>query len=85
MPHVFSQIGLIGITKHADEVLQLLKSFRKMERRDLARNTFNLMGPDELGKSLQSLVDAGYAKLTNESGKVFITYTGPAHEQTAQG
>jgi hypothetical protein len=77
MPRVFSQIGLIGITKHVDEVLQLLKSFRRLERKDLARHTFNLMGPDELGKSLQSLIETGYIKVTNENSKIYITYTGP--------
>jgi hypothetical protein len=77
MPRVFAQIGLIGITKHADEVLQLLRSYGKLERRDLARHTFNLMGPDELGKSLESLISAGYAKLVNAEGKVHVTYTGP--------
>ncbi len=77
MPRVFAQIGLIGITKHADEVLQLLKSFRKLERRELARHTFNLMGPDELGKSLESLIAAGYAKQANVDGTLFVTYTGP--------
>ncbi len=77
MPRVFSQIGLIGITKHADEVLQLLKSFRKLERRELARHTFNLMGPDELGKSIDSLLGAGYAKIKNDGQKVHIIYTGP--------
>ncbi len=80
MPRVFSQIGLIGITKHADEVLQLLKSFGKLERRDLARHTFNLMGPDELGKSLESLMQAGYAKLMNIDGKLTVIYTGPDNE-----
>lgn len=76
MPRVFSQIGLIGITKHADEMLQLLRSFRKLERRDLVRHTFNLMGPDEFGKSLQSLCDAGYAKIQNIDNSVYIVYTG---------
>ena len=77
MPRVFSQIGLIGITKHADEVLQLLRSFRKLGRRELARHTFNLMGPDELGKSLESLIGAGYAKQENLDGQLVITFTGP--------
>lgn len=77
MPRVFAQIGLIGITKHADEVLQYLKSVRRVERKDLVRYTFNLMGPDEFGKSLTSLLEAGYAKMENVSGKVYITYTGP--------
>lgn len=82
MPRVFSQIGLIGITKHADEVLQLLRSFRRMERRTLAQHTFNLMGPDELGKSIESLIGAGYCKLENRlnsEGKsvVELVYTGP--------
>lgn len=77
MPRVFSQIGLIGITKHADEVLQLLRNFRKLERKELVRNTFNLMGPDELGKSLESLIAAGYATIKNENNVVYYTYTGP--------
>ena len=77
MPRVFSQIGLIGITKHADDVLQLLRGFRKMERRTLAQHTFNLMGPDELGKSIESLIGAGYAKLINEEGKIYVVFTGP--------
>lgn len=77
MPRVFSQIGLIGITKHADEVLQLLKSFRKLERKELARHTFSLMGPDELGKSLESLIGAGYAKIVNNEAGHYIEYTGP--------
>jgi len=80
MPHVFSQIGLIGITKHADEVLQLLKGYGRMEKRDLARHTFNLMGPDELGKSLESLLAAGYAKVTNEKSKIYFTYSGPKED-----
>lgn len=77
MPRVFSQIGLIGITKHADDVLQLLRGFHKLERRELAQHTFNLMGPDELGKSLESLIAAGYAKVINEGGTVYVQYTGP--------
>jgi len=77
MPRVFAQIGLIGITKHADEVLQLLRSFRKLERRELVRHTFSLMGPDELGKSIESLVGAGYAQMKSEDNKVYIIYTGP--------
>ena len=77
MPRVFSQIGLIGITKHADEVLQLLRSFRKLERRELVQHTFSLMGPDELGKSIESLIGAGYAQMKNEGNKVYIVYTGP--------
>lgn len=75
MPLVFSQIGLVGITKYADDVLQLLRSFRKLERRELVKHTFNIMGPDELSKSLDSLLGAGYAKMTNEGGKVYVTYT----------
>lgn len=83
MPHVFSQIGLIGITKHVDEVLQLLKSYGRMERRDIARHTFNLMGPDELGKSLESLLSAGYTTMKNEDNKIYFTYTGPKDDAQA--
>lgn len=80
MPRVFSQIGLIGITKYADEVLQYLKGIRRVERKDLVRHTLNIMGPDELAKALESLRNAGYCKMTNEDGKVFVTYTGPDDE-----
>jgi len=77
MPRVFSQIGLIGITKHVDDVLQLMRSFRKLERTKLVQLTFGTMGPDELGKSIESLLAAGYVKLANEDNKPHIVYTGP--------
>lgn len=77
MPRVFSQIGLIGITKYADEVLQYLRVNRVVGKRDLARYTFNLMGPDELGKVLEGLIGAGYAKLENVEGEIRVSYTGP--------
>lgn len=77
MPRVFSQIGLVGITKHADEVLQLLRVHGEMERKDIARHVFNLMGPDELGKSFESLIAAGYAKCVNKEGVIYYQYTGP--------
>lgn len=77
MPRVFSQIGLIGVTKHADEILQYLRSVRRVEKRDLARYTFNLMGPDEFGKSIESLLAAGYITAKQIDGKFVYTYTGP--------
>lgn len=76
MPRVFSQIGLVGITKHADEVLQLLRSFKKLERRTLVQHTFNLMGPDELSKAIESLINAGYSRIVNQQGKIYLEYTG---------
>lgn len=77
MPRVFSQIGLVGITKHADEILQLVKQRKRISKRDLARHVFNLMGPDELGKSLEGLLGAGYVRIENVNSEVFYVYTGP--------
>ena len=77
MPHVFSQIGLVGITKHADEVLQLLRSYGRLGKRDLARHVFNLMGPDEFNKSIESLLSAGYVRVESGSAGTFYVYIGP--------
>lgn len=77
MPRVFSQIGLVGVTKHADEIYQLLRRVKRMGKRDLVRYTFNLMGPDELNKAMESLISAGYIKLENLNNEVVITFTGP--------
>ena len=76
MPLVFSQIGLVGITKHADDILQLIKVHGEMERKAIARHAFNLMGPDELGKALESLIGAGYAAVINREGKIFYKFLG---------
>jgi hypothetical protein len=77
MPRVFSQIGLIGITKYADDVLQYLRTNREVGKRDLARYTFNLMGPDELAKSVESLLTAGYVQVKNIEGEITYLYSGP--------
>lgn len=76
MPRVFSQIGLVGITKHANEVLQLLRNFGSMERKTLVQHTFQLMGPDELSKAIESLLNAGYAKMANTAKGPQIVYLG---------
>ena len=76
MPRVFSQIGLVGVTKYADEILQYLRANRRVLKRDLAKYTFNLMGPDDLGSALQSLVEAGYAEITREGNQTYIVYKG---------
>ena len=78
MPRVFSQIGLIGITKHTDDVLQLLKRAGEMERKALVRHTYNIMGPDEFGKAIESLLQAGFIKVTNRDGSIYIKYLGGA-------
>lgn len=78
MPRVFSQIGLVGITKYTDEVLQIIRRAGTIERRTLAQNTYNIMGPDELGKALESLIATGYVRSKNEEGKVSFVYTGEA-------
>lgn len=80
MPRVFSQIGLIGITKHADEIFQYLRVHRRVGKRDLARYTFNLMGPDEFGKAIESLLGAGYIEVRSEGGEMFYYYKGPTEE-----
>jgi hypothetical protein len=77
MPRVFSQIGLVGITKYADEVFQYLRTNRRVCKRDLAQYTLNLMGPDELGKAIESLLAAGYVAVQNVDGQLVYQYTGP--------
>lgn len=78
MPRVFSQIGLVGITKFTDEVLQIIRGAGKLERKELARATYNIMGPDELGKALESLLQAGFVKVSNQQGAITYTYIGGA-------
>ena len=74
MPRVFAQIGLVGITKYADDVLQLLRTFGRMDKRTLVRHTFNLMGPDELSKALESLVNPGYGQLNHTKEGMMVCY-----------
>lgn len=78
---VLNNIGKVVSSKHMDIVAAILRIRQRCERNLLWRSCLNSMSAKEFGEAVDGLIAAGYAKIVNQSGTLWVTYTTPEVEQ----
>lgn len=77
---VLNNIGKVVSSKHMDIVAAVLRVRQRCERNTLWRSCLNSMSAKEFGEAVDGLIAAGYAKIVNQAGTLWVTYTTPEVE-----
>jgi hypothetical protein len=75
MPRVFSHIGLQGATKHAHDVLGIIRAHGKIEKDRLLRIVLQYMSGKEFAEAIESLVHANLVRIEQHGNAIWIVNT----------
>jgi hypothetical protein len=74
MPRVFSNIGLQGATKHAHDILGIIKAYGQIEKSRLLRTVLQHMSGQEFAEAIQSLVAAHLVRVEQRGNEIWVTH-----------
>jgi hypothetical protein len=82
MPRVFSHIGLQGATKHAHDVLSIIRAHGRIEKDRLLRIVLHYMSGREFAEAIESLVHANLTRIEQHGNTLWIISTAQAKEDS---
>ena len=83
MPRVFAHIGQQGGAKHTTELLDIIRAYGTIGKRDLFRLAASHMSVTEFNEAIEGVVFTGYVLVEQRGAMMFYTYVKERSTKTA--
>lgn len=81
MPRVFARVGQTETTKGAYDLLEILRRTRRIKQQDAYRQLFRNLGYRDFELAVQSVINAGHARMQQEGNDLVLICTLPEEKK----